>query len=91
MYRKNNPWVSLVALLLGALILVLTCTGCDIQVGASETETLAETEPEPSDRFSVTTNENHKGVRICVITDTLTGKEYIVLYTGYAGVAKLEG
>lgn len=27
MYRKNNAWLSLVALLLLALILVLTCTG----------------------------------------------------------------
>jgi hypothetical protein len=87
MRRKYNPWVSLVALLLAVLILVLTCTGCK-QCGG---EIVAETEPEIPDRFSVITDENHKGVRICVITDTLTGKEYIVLYTGYAGVTKLEG
>lgn len=29
MRRKNNPWVSLVALILLAVILVLTCTGCN--------------------------------------------------------------
>lgn len=28
MKRKNNPWVSLVALLALAVILVLICTGC---------------------------------------------------------------
>lgn len=28
MNRKNNPWVSLVALMLLLTILVMTCTGC---------------------------------------------------------------
>ena len=29
MNRKNNPWVSLVALILLAVILVVACTGCN--------------------------------------------------------------
>lgn len=29
MNRKNNPWVSLVALILLAVILVAVCTGCN--------------------------------------------------------------
>lgn len=29
MNRKHNPWASLIALLLLAVVLVLICTGCD--------------------------------------------------------------
>ena len=34
MNRKHNPWVSLVGLLLGAVLLVLTCSGCAATEGA---------------------------------------------------------
>lgn len=90
MKRKNNPWLSLAALLLLALILVLTCTGCRAEVEASEPAATVETEAETPARFSVV-NEYHNGVNIRVITDTTTGAEYIVVTSGYAGVAKLEG
>lgn len=90
MNRKHNPWLSLVALLLAAIILVLTCTGCRADAAASEPTAPAETETETLDRFSVVT-EYHNGINIRVITDTITGTEYIVVTSGYAGVAKLEG
>ena len=89
MYRKNNPWVSLVAVMLLALILAFICTGCGDNE-AIQQEALAETEAETTDRFTVTT-ESHVGVTVRVITDTATGKEYIVVTAGYAGIAVLEG
>lgn len=90
MNRKYNPYVSLVALVLLALILVLTCTGCHVEAEASTPQTLAETEAETQDRFTVE-SEHHSGLHIKIITDTATGKEYIVAMSGYAGVAVLEG
>lgn len=87
---KYNPWVSMVALVLLATILVLTCTGCVTETEANDPEELTETEATEPDRFSVTA-ENHGSLQINVITDTLTGKEYIVVKSGYAGVTKLEG
>lgn len=85
MYRKHNPWLSLVALLLLALILVLTCTGCHIETEAAETE--------PAPRFTM--EEAGNGCKI--ITDTETGTQYLYYfhsYNGYkggSGLCKLEG
>ncbi len=65
---KYNPWVSMVALLLLATILVLLCTGCAPETEAAErdtptcsviteanqeTEATTETEPAVIGRFSV--------------------------------------
>lgn len=83
MNHKNNPWVSLVALLLAAIILVLTTTGC--------TETAA-AETEPAPRFT----SEYAGNRCTIITDTETGVQYLFYYypdmTGRAGggLCKLE-
>lgn len=80
MNRKKNPYVSLVALMLLALILVLICTGC---VKAS-----AATEP----RF--TKEYHHMGSHdyAYIITDTETGAKYL-FFKGYdaGGLCKLEG
>jgi hypothetical protein len=84
MQHKNNPWVSLVALLLLALILVLTCTGCT-EASAKETE--------PAPRFTV----ENAGNGCKIITDTETGVQYLYFfcsYNGYkggSGLCKLEG
>lgn len=83
MNRKKNPYVSLVAVLLLALILVLTCTGCRAEA--------AETKPAP--RFSV----EDAGNGCEIITDTETGVQYLYYfrsYNGYkggSGLCKLEG
>jgi hypothetical protein len=52
MNRKHNPFVSLAALLLAAVILALTCTGCNSEAEATERNdrpavTTEETEPAP--------------------------------------------
>lgn len=85
MYRKHNPMLSLVALLLLALILVLICTGCKTKAEAAETK--------PAPRFTVESAGN--GCKI--ITDTETGAQYLYYfysYNGYkggSGLCKLEG
>lgn len=84
MNHKYNPWLSLTALLLLALILVFTCTGC------TDAEA-AETKPAP--RFTVENASN--GCEI--ITDTETGVQYLYFYRSYngykggSGLCKLEG
>jgi hypothetical protein len=78
MNRKNNPMLSLVALVLLAIILVLTCTGCHVEAEAAE-----ETKPAP--RFTT----EYVGNSCTIITDNETG----VLYLAYNshGIVKLEG
>lgn len=81
MYHKNNPWARLVALLLMALILVFTCTGC--------TKANAETAP----RF--TTKEIFRdwrsGDNARIITDTETGRQYLIYGNQYLnGMVELE-
>jgi hypothetical protein len=81
MYRKSNPWVSLAALLLLALVLVFVCTGCTSRAEAAETK--------PAPRFTVEYLPN--GLRL--ITDTETGVQYLA-YSEYhtgIGMCKLEG
>lgn len=72
MNRKFNPWVSLVALLLAAVILVLTCTGCAPAAAA-------ETEKDQARRFVIEYNQDGPGRGyIRIITDTETGVQYLV-------------
>lgn len=76
MNRKYNPFVSLVALLLAAVILVLTCTGC-VPAAAAETETKA------APRFIY----EHAGWGpiagpLYIITDTVTGVQYLAWEAG---------
>lgn len=81
MNRKHNPWLSLVALLLAAIILVLTCTGC-------VTEASAETE----NRFTYTREYLGAYAEAWVITDTETGQQYLYIAAGDGGgLIKLEG
>ena len=83
MRQKHNPWLSLVALLLLALILAWVCTGCATQAEAEDTTLV---------RFTV--EYFNDGCRI--ITDNETGVQY--LYVAYiskvygtgVGVCKLE-
>lgn len=84
MNHKYNPWLSLVALLLMALILVFTCTGCTKASAATE------------NRF---TQEYHylNGYHSAyIITDTETGVQYLAYevqsnYGRGVGLCKLEG
>ena len=79
MNHKNNPWVSLVALLLAALILVLTCTGCRTA------------EAENPKRFTYEREFLGSGCWQTIITDTTTGVQYLFYSDrGSAGMAKLE-
>lgn len=78
MKRTHNPMLSLVALVLLALILVLTCTGCRVEAEAAE-------EIKPAPRFTVEFLGN--GLRL--ITDTETGVQYLA-YNAH-GLVKLEG
>lgn len=75
MTRKNNPWVSLVAMVLLAVILVWTCTGCQ--------EVEAATNEAPP-RYTVE-NETHDGIAFYTVTDTLTGAQYLYCRSGYGG------
>ena len=73
MNRKNNPLVSLVALLLLALILVLTCSGCRKAEATHQ-------------RFTVEENiyEMLTEKRAYIITDTDTGHQYLLFRYGDA-------
>lgn len=83
---KYNPWVSTVALLLLATILVLLCTGC-----ATEAEA---TEPVEIGRFSVEfagSGFPHLG-GLYVITDSQTGVQYLFVdKVDSGGLVKMEG
>lgn len=81
MNQKYNPYVSLVALLLLALILVLTCTGCAVE---AEAATLS--------RFAIARDEYNDGLTAYVITDTETGVQYLFVDGTQCGaMVKLEG
>lgn len=83
MYRKNNPWLSLVALLLLALILVLTGTGCTVKAEAAQTK-----------RYTYEVEDHYGGLKFYTITDTETGNQYLYVKTSRAdaggGLTKLE-
>lgn len=87
MNRKCNPYVSLAALLLLALILVLTCTGCISRAEAAETK--------PAKRYTYEVQNAGFGLDFYTITDTQTGNQYLFVYTGTTngkagGLTKLE-
>ena len=86
MNRTCNPWVSLVALLLGAVLLVLICSGC------ATVEAVLGAEPAPTepDRFVTEyTQDVGAGDTIRIITDSETGAQYLVyidsMHAGNAG------
>lgn len=84
MKQKYNPYVSLVALLLLALILVLTCTGC-IEASAATENRFTKEYHYVSSRHSA-----------YIITDTETGVQYLAYeiespYGKGVGLCKLEG
>lgn len=68
MNRKHNPWVALVGLLLG-LLLVILCAGCSTE-GTFRAD----------DRFTV----DRDGMSGCyIITDTETGAQYLAYKSTY--------
>lgn len=69
MRRKNNPWVSLVALLLLVTLLVAVCTGC----GATQAEA------EEPDRFTIEEAGYKSGLIAYIITDNETGVQYLFI------------
>lgn len=87
MNRKHNPWVALVALLLG-IALVILCAGCGVSAEATEpgqpTETAAATEATEATatggRFKVEWDSLSLRVgNLYVITDRHTGAQYLVV------------
>lgn len=76
MYRKHNPLVALAALVLLAAILVLACTGCEIDTAAAPT-----VEETPA-RFTVESAKTD-GRGVCyIITDTNSGVQYLYFHSG---------
>lgn len=87
MNRKYNPYVSLVALLLLALLLVSVCAGCTNRAEAAGTK--------PAKRYTYEAQNAGLGLDFYTITDTQTGNQYLFVYTGTAngkagGLTKLE-
>ena len=81
MNRKHNPFVSLVALLLAAIILVLTCTGCSTEMTVHKN----------SGRFTTVRYFNPDAPDCYIITDNETGVQYLFVDTSYgSGLCKLE-
>ena len=78
---KYNPWLSLVAMVLLALILVLACTGCHVQENATALEPQAETETETWPRFT----REYAGGYCIILTDTQTGVQYLYYGNGTGG------
>ena len=90
MNRKNNPWISLIALLLLATILTWICSGCE-RHGAYGMQAV-----EAESRFTV---ENHDVYMnefgsigfASIITDNETGTQYLYYrYGSGSGLTKLE-
>ena len=73
MNQKQNPLVSLAALLLLVVILVLTCTGCATETEAAPT---TGTTDRLTTEFAGYTGD---GGRMVIITDTYTGVQYLVV------------
>lgn len=84
MNRKHDPWVSLIALLVGAILLVFCLTGC------SGTERVEADVPK-QERFTMEQVTNSLRVRVYVITDNQTGIEYLwVSGSNKGGLTRLE-
>ena len=69
MNRKANPWVSLEAIALLAIILATVCSGCEP----------VEASAEAPKRFTVTHKENTAGWIVRIFTDTETGVQYLLV------------
>lgn len=65
MNRKNNPWISLIALLMLILIFTMICTGCAVETNASTNKTM--------ERFT----REYAGNDCFIITDNQTGVQYL--------------
>lgn len=74
---KHNPYISLLAALLLALVLTFVLSGCSIQA-------LVEAEKE-SPRFELTYQQSLDGGVIEIITDTETGRQYLFVEDYYKG------
>ncbi len=70
MNRKANPWVSLAAIALLAVILVAVCSGCEPVEAAEVTY---------YNRFEVSHFEMIDARMIRIITDTKTGVQYLLI------------
>lgn len=86
MNRKNNPWVSLIALLLLAVLLVLICTGCGATTTAEAATTTEATTTEATETIETTGSgfsadlEGYlifPSIKVYVITDNETGVQYL--------------
>lgn len=78
---KHNPWLSMVAALLLAAILALTCTGC-------------RKEPASPDRFTeeIICKDRIRDKYAYIITDAETGRQYLLYRRGNcSGMVELEG
>lgn len=80
MNRKSNPWLSLVALVLLAVILVWTCTGCREAEAATAAEPIG-------NRFTTEWAgwSFYGDAAFYVITDNETNAQYLLVESG-AGV-----
>lgn len=91
MNRKNNPWISLIALLLLATILTCICSGCTV-AEADEPQRV-----ETESRFAIEHHvliekENFRVIYADIITDTQTGSQYLYCHYGSGGgLTKMEG
>lgn len=80
--HRKNPWVSLVALLLLAVI-VACLIGCDREVQAEEETQISE--PVLNGRFDVTADKEHEDLLVYVITDQEKDKQYLYVEGYHAG------
>lgn len=98
MRRKHNPLLSLVALLLLAAILALTCIGCEEARAETHTtaadptaEPTATPEPKAGEEFTVSLKRWDIHGYIYVITDETTGVRYLAFtHDNGVGLTKLE-
>ena len=87
MYRKHNPWVSLLAVILLVGIIAAMMTGC------TPTETEYETADEAPLDFTIERSNADVGfgAGVYIITDTKTGDRYMFVKAGYGGgLTKME-
>lgn len=91
MNRKNNLWISLIALLLLATILTCICSGCGNKE-AYEIQTM-ETESRLTVEHHTVTMDEFGSVGFAdIITDNETGTQYLYYrYGSGSGLTKMEG
>lgn len=95
MNRKYNPYVSLAALLLLALILVLVCTGCRAEAATDGAVVAVAERTGHANRYTYEVEHNGFGPSFYTITDTWTGNQYLFVKYGNGngvggGLTKLE-